>query len=390
MCDSMLKILHITNDEKFVESTIFLFEQVENINNYYLLPLDKIEDSRFLKQDKISNLKNIICVKYYTAQYFQIIESINPDFIYFHGLSIEHKFILNKIKNRYKVIWGSWGRDIFSSKPMYPFNYKKNTATLLKSSRNRRSLRDVIGQLYFYFLRERNRIPKDSIHYLKYIDVITTVVKEDYELFSERVKDVCKIKYIPFNYSGGVNNDVLSLETTSSNILIGNSANPENNHVETFEIVSAFDIGDRKVIVPLSYGGDAKYIRRIIELGKFYFKENFHPLLEFMPKDQYMETIQSVEFAFMNHSHQHAMGNIWYLLSSGKKVFMDYDNTAAKSLLRLGVTISNIHNIKEEEVFEPLNFEIKKHNREIINKEYGDEAVIQRTQNFVACLREMS
>lgn len=152
--------------------------------------------------------------------------------------------------------------------------------------------------------------------------------------------------------------------------------------MESFDLLKDVDIADRKIIVPLSYGGSQQYIDFVVEEGKRRFGDNFYPLLTFLDKSAYLSIIDSVEIAIMNHSHQHAMGNIWYLMTHDKTIYMDFSNTAARSLIRLGTNIKSVETIKELGLA-TLSDEEKAHNKSVILKEYGAEAIRNRTQALV-------
>ena len=231
-------------------------------------------------------------------------------------------------------------------------------------------------------MRPEKRI-KETPNYFKYIDFMSTVVEDDYKLLSSFYPEKTRhIKYVPFNY-GGFLSDGIEDFSNGENILIGNSANYDNNHIETFRLLKNVDFQNRKVIVPLSYGGNESYRKYIIGLGYKIFGKSFYPLLEFLPKNEYNKIIDSVDIAFMNHSHQHAMGNINRLLAKGVKVYMDKTNTAYQHHKRLGINLFDINNINYNTMFSPLNKETKIINKKIIMDYYSRDVLQNRTRKLV-------
>jgi len=105
------------------------------------------------------------------------------------------------------------------------------------------------------------------------------------------------------------------------NILVGNSADPSNNHTEAFKSLEQFKEHDIKIIVPLSYG-DQEYARKVISEGVEYFGDKFKPLVEFMDFEKYLDLLAGIDIAIFNHNRQQAMGNTITLLGLGKKVYM--------------------------------------------------------------------
>lgn len=110
------------------------------------------------------------------------------------------------------------------------------------------------------------------------------------------------------------------LETYKTiNILVGNSADPSNNHIESLEKLLPYKGEDIRIFAPLSYG-DREHAKKVIETGSMWFGEKFVPLTSFLPVEEYLKFLQSVDIAIFNHNRQQAMGNTIFLLSMGKTV----------------------------------------------------------------------
>lgn len=108
------------------------------------------------------------------------------------------------------------------------------------------------------------------------------------------------------------------------NILVGNSADPSNNHLEVFDKLEAFKDQEIKIYAPLTYG-NPDYAQTVIELGRQRFGDKFEALTEHMPFNQYLDFLGKIDIAIFNHKRQQAMGNTITLLGLGKKVFMRSD-----------------------------------------------------------------
>ncbi|MCK5532094.1 MAG: TDP-N-acetylfucosamine:lipid II N-acetylfucosaminyltransferase, partial [Halopseudomonas aestusnigri] len=77
------------------------------------------------------------------------------------------------------------------------------------------------------------------------------------------------------------------------NILLGNSADPSNNHIEALERLLPFKDQTIKIYAPLSYG-DQKHARKVVNQGKAWFGDKFVPMTDFMPFEQYLEFLTSI------------------------------------------------------------------------------------------------
>lgn len=125
------------------------------------------------------------------------------------------------------------------------------------------------------------------------------------------------------------------------NILVGNSASPENNHLKTFEILKKYKHEDIKIFVPLSYG-DGQYRDYVIKLGESIFEEKFISLTSMLSVSDYLNFLASIDVALFNHNRQQAMGNIINLLGLGKLVYMRRDVSTWNDLKHLGVKVYDI------------------------------------------------
>ena len=124
-----MKVIHFITDEKFLNSTIELFEEIEELDNRYInIIFDEDKPYQFLTSDKvekinISDVHNIIT---------------NPsvcDVIVIHNLiSLPCEHIMN-IDKKIKVVWFSWGFDIYNNeKPQFPLiSLKKHSLQGIES-----------------------------------------------------------------------------------------------------------------------------------------------------------------------------------------------------------------------------------------------------------------
>ena len=75
-----------------------------------------------------------------------------------------------------------------------------------------------------------------------------------------------KAKQVQFSYGFPIKaNNKLIFFTSGNKILVGNSGNESNNHIDIYYKLKDFNLKERKVISPLSYGGSIKYINNVIK-----------------------------------------------------------------------------------------------------------------------------
>ena len=124
-------------------------------------------------------------------------------------------------------------------------------------------------------------------------------------------------------------------------ILLGNSADPSNDHDIGFEIIAAQDDGECEIHCPLAYG-DPAYRDRVIQTGKSLFGERFFPIVDMVHFDQYLLFLEDIDLAIFPANRQQAMGTIRVLLGYGKKVFLKQGITSWNHLNQLGVRIFDL------------------------------------------------
>ena len=206
------------------------------------------------------------------------------------------------------------------------------------------------GDLYSFMF------PKNSLKYklkemirgfvIKRIGFLLTYVKGDVDLarrhYGARGEYIETIGYlsnvIPSNIPVSENNK------KNINILVGNSADPTNNHFDALDKLAKFKNEDIQIYVPLSYG-DKDYAKKVIHYGSSLFGDKFIGITEFIPYKEYMLFLKDINIAVFNHQRQQAMGNTINLLAMGKKVYLREGTTQKEFFNNLAVQTFNIDNI---------------------------------------------
>ena len=120
------KIVHIFNDDKFIDSAIELFESTHpDYSNYYVLK-NKNEKFVYIKSDKVLRLD------YNDSQILNsFIEEINlnNNTVFFHALDTIKQEIAIKLNPKCKKVWFIWGYDLYMKWPLFNtkiYDFKTN------------------------------------------------------------------------------------------------------------------------------------------------------------------------------------------------------------------------------------------------------------------------
>ena len=125
----------------------------------------------------------------------------------------------------------------------------------------------------------------------------------------------------------------------------------------------------------LSYG-DANGRKWAIECGENLFGDHFHPILDYMDRQSYLDFVNSIDVVVMYHNRQQAVGNIMTALVLGKPVFMKSENVVYKMLKNIGVSaVFDIKQISKRPLDEYIKEakEKRKETAEIIKNIYSKE-----------------
>lgn len=169
--------------------------------------------------------------------------------------------------------------------------------------------------------RERRLILK----VLKRVDFYVTWVKGNFIELKSIVKS--DSHFLSFYY---YNKEYLGFESqllSHSGIVVGNSADPSNNHIDALEFLSNVNYKD-EIIIPFSYGGTLAYRQKVTNYSKVYFQHlTIKFLTDFLPISDYNALIDSVGGFLFFHSGQQAAGNYIAAFFMMKPVYFSYRTT---------------------------------------------------------------
>jgi dTDP-N-acetylfucosamine:lipid II N-acetylfucosaminyltransferase len=218
----------------------------------------------------------------------------------------ELKTVLTHMQNSSKIILHGLWRD-------------RITLLLLKNPPLIKKCYWVMWGGDFYFPQKQNSQKKELIQQLPYLVTGTAgevaYVRENYGAIGEHIE--------AFVYTSNLHKEIKpSIKKDATvRILVGNSANPTNNHKEVLDKLFQYKDEDIEIFMPLSYG-DFKYGMQIMKYGYENFGKKFQPIVDFMDEEEYYAFLSTIDIGMFNHNRQQGMGNIITLLGMGKKVYM--------------------------------------------------------------------
>lgn len=373
-------ILHIAHDDKFIDMAYNMFEKATPNNNEFIIAT-KQKSFKYIKTTpatKITPLK--LLSKSFAKRLTQY------EFVVLHWLDdFKKQLILNAPKD-VKFLWIGWGGDYYCylnknlflpvTEQLVKNIYQNNFHLILKSK-----IKSFIKQKLLL------RDIKNLEEVINRINYFAPVLEEDYNSVASYFKEF-KPKYISWNY-GTLEDDLIKTDNkniTGANILIGNSATPENNHLDILNMLKKIGIGNRKIIIPLSYG-DMVYKKHVEKKAQDFFGDKVEILKTFIPILDYNKIIQTCSIVIMNHLRQQALGNIVTMMYYGAKIFLNKESPVYSFFKKNGAIIFNLDEIKENTFNDMLTSEEVLINRKILEKYWSREVILKKTLTLIETLR---
>ena len=338
-------ILHIFNDPKFSRGYFeFLIKHGVNLNNHALFHFrcrsetgESYGMQAIFSPGFFSLLPNLRMLRQLFASEKIIIHSLASPFLLLYLFVFPH---LCK-----KCYWAIWGKDLYFYK------------TLVRPR--------LHHKVYEFFRR-------------KVIRKIPNIIG-----FSERDIDYARKWYgseaivhhsfsYPSNCYRGIAVDLKPQEVTK-NILLGNSADPTNDHFSAFPKIAEHLPDITQIIIPLSYG-DRKYAAAVKNKAQNVFGDRLRVLDELLDFETYLQLLSKIDIAVFPNSRQQAMGTIITLLGMRKKVYIRRDITTWGTLSDLGIVIYDIDQFN----LSPPPEKILKNNEKIVKEVFSERALLEQ------------
>jgi hypothetical protein len=295
-----MSIVHICPLDKFIPSFIEFVNENFDASEHTFWVYGDLERYRIELQGNVNYLgEDLFRSAKKTLMMFKDIQRKDRVILHsFHGIKMAALLMLTPWVLK-KCYWFMWGGDL----------YQYQTG--------KRNLKWRLTELF--------RRPA-----IKRMGNFVTYVKGDYALAKEwygcsgRLHEC--LMYTSNIYKKNIIDSDVAATDGKKTILLGNSADPTNNHFSAFDILETYKNENIEIIVPLSYGVKG-YAAEVIAEGQRRFGSKFVPLTDFMPFNQYFSLLGKVDIAVFNHNRQQAMGNTISLLGLRKTVFLNKGTT---------------------------------------------------------------
>lgn len=366
--------LHLVNDEKIINRTIDIFEEVFPGENLFVV-------TNRTGAFKWVNKRNNVLSR---SEFQKCKLDYTFSELYIHLLNRRKMDIIDTLSlHNVAVYWIIWGLDLYN-KLLAPKGFQIFAPTN-SSCRQERKPWNLLGLLKR--IQQRHEA-EDTISFVKdKVDyIVTDTTDNDYSYllkYYPELKDKVWKDFFYYPLDVILGPELIKSTVNGTNLMIGNSASATNNHEYVIDILSKLDTGNRRVIVPLSYSGKKKYVESVVRLGKELLGKNFEPLLDFVPLSEYNKMQVSVSVALFGNWRQEAIGNIIVALYLGAKVFLSPVNPVYEWARSHGLVVYELERISQQDIDTPLEDIVKLRNREILSSLYTKERMIRLIKDLV-------
>jgi dTDP-N-acetylfucosamine:lipid II N-acetylfucosaminyltransferase len=361
------RIIHIAQDEKFINSAYFQFESVLPKQNIFYIVTDAETEgfAHVREQESVFKIKS--------SELILLASDIKKnDLVVFHSLAASFYPFALRLPKEIKTVWMCFGVEVYND--IHYFSEHQLLDTLTK--KHFPSKRISFQKYWKNKLRRHYRLMKPDLPFLPFeikrnvfarIDYLASSFEEEFSSVQKLIrlnKAFFSFWYYPLEQIVDVNEQLIP--GNRNNILIGNSGFSSGNHLDVFEKLKTVCAAHKKIIVPLSYGRE-EYVDFIVSQGKNQFGADFEPLLEFVSLEVYNNTIKSCGIAILNNKRQQAVGNTIALLWFGSKVFLSSNNPFYHYLKRIGILVFCYETeLTKQSIDELLSLEQIERNRTVL------------------------
>lgn len=174
-------------------------------------------------------------------------------------------------------------------------------------------------------------------------------LRENYELDNVTV---CPYPIWPILENICTEQDVAEYYSSRSprkKIIVGSNGSRLNRHIDCLRLLERYRDQAIQIVCPFGYwNDDAAYMNEVSCYGQKAFGDKFVLVEQFLPIEQYVSLLKSVDILIIHCERQRALFNIYAFLFQGKKIYLP-KNTELKSWLKeLGVKTFDIEFIVDE------------------------------------------
>jgi dTDP-N-acetylfucosamine:lipid II N-acetylfucosaminyltransferase len=358
-----LRLLHLAPESKFLDDTVRNAEAAFPGTNRFRIR----RPARGLEQRLLRALRAESGGGYFQSQRQRGEDFDWCDVVFVHWLGRRAVSALRTLPDDKALVWCCWGGDHYRIAP--------GTNSLLLAETQ--ALADGTQGLKLRWPQRRGTVPTWFRRIAPRIDRFCSILPEPPFTAVAPVLSGRRLPEFPY-YSEASTFRQGPNEMRGDDILLGNSATLENNHLDALTMLARLGTGPGRIIIPLSYG-DSPTADAVTARARLVFGDRAVVLRGWLPIAEYNSTISGCGITVMNHVRAQAVGNLANAIYKGSKVFLRRESPLYAHFRDLGAAVFAFDTDLEPAAFRaPLAPEVREANRAAIRRAYSDAAVTDR------------
>lgn len=366
-------VLHILSDDKFTDYVINQFKGEDMQSEMVVIPSGA--GHSFTKCDKVS------VVKYPSQEFTELLNRLHTyTGVVLHGMFWQYcEDIITVAPSNLKIAWYFWGAELYAKEDM-----------------SRIFLAPITKLLYRLHFIKKGQTYQQSLPWqlpfelYKRIDYCLTGEYEEY-IFAKQYthSNMQFLWYTCYSIEDTVGS-LISYRSNGNDVLFCNSSAIENNMFDAALRLSLPRyrrlLGSRRVIMPMGYG--APWVKNLmLKFGPRCF-QNFHPLVDFLPREQYNQMMTSCSTLILPYHSPAGQGNIITALWLGMRVYISEKSIAYQFFKRIGAEIFSFESDFLTYGCGPLSDDVVEHNRTVLRDLFSRKHVYQCAKHVIDVLEE--
>lgn len=337
-----MKILHLMHDWLFADSVISMFDVMPADSTYVIV---KVGDKTL---NKVKQTDEVVVIGYNSPEGVAFLREGRWDVVWVHGADSIKAWAVDLLDSKIKVVWSSWGYDYQRFNGVW--TYGPRTTWLMIRALGIKFFLKTLFCFSVARLRLTHLLPLFDCRFFKRVDYYSTVIPQEVKYVGRLLR--ADAKWVKFHYCSRKSNvgvrHVVNL--SAKRLMIGNSAQISNNHLDILPIVSRH-APQYDVVLPLCYAlNDKEKYASIAAVDKVKSKLFGSRLSHFealMPYQDYVGLLSSISIFIYGHQRQGAMGNIGIALRSGGCVVLDKRSPVYEYFISNGVQVYRLEDLRK-------------------------------------------
>jgi hypothetical protein len=317
-----IRAVHLFSDRKFIPWAAATFDR-EGWRSHYVVLDRQAGAVTTAHQGGIG----ITLVPQSPAGMAWILDNLREADLVFHYLMDNVKAeIIARSDAPVRHYWCFYGAEIYQQTPLFrDVLYGPATRKWLHLLPEIR-FRYLMRKGYYRWIR-REPAPLDSLRRaVPRIAGILWYVEDEIAWIRERMALPPYVFFQFFRFEDIIPDETVQCDRTAQNILVGNSATVENNHADVLDVLRTLPADTHHYTLPVTYGQFARYKSMLMRRGQRVLGSRVRFLDQHMPLGEYYALLHQHPTAIFLHRRQQALGNIFYLLYAGAKVYLSRHN----------------------------------------------------------------